>query len=142
MVQACQELGVTLVPFSPLVRVMFAERFPNPNAFEDMIFERILTLPGTKFFCQPQTDCQVQGVCFFPRLEHIKCCFGLGSRSGRTFDSNSRYSNCWASFGMGSSRGNSVYGEDRDEIKRLLPVGFAHGDRYSDAQVVGIERYC
>ena len=32
--------------------------------------------------------------------------------------------------------------EDRDEIKRLLPVGFAHGDRYSDAQVVGIERYC
>ena len=32
--------------------------------------------------------------------------------------------------------------EDRSEIKRILPVGFAHGDRYSDAQIVGIERYC
>ena len=32
--------------------------------------------------------------------------------------------------------------EDRDEIKRILPVGFAHGDRYSDEQIVGIERYC
>ena len=32
--------------------------------------------------------------------------------------------------------------EDRTEIKRILPVGFAHGDRYSDEQIVGIERYC
>ena len=32
--------------------------------------------------------------------------------------------------------------EDRAEIDRLLPVGFAHGDRYSDEQIVGIERYC
>ncbi len=28
------------------------------------------------------------------------------------------------------------------EIERLLPVGWAHGDRYSDAQWVGPERYC
>jgi len=32
--------------------------------------------------------------------------------------------------------------EDRAEIDRLLPVGFAHGDRYSNEQIVGIERYC
>ena len=32
--------------------------------------------------------------------------------------------------------------EDRTEIERILPVGFAHGDRYSDKQIVGIERYC
>jgi aryl-alcohol dehydrogenase-like predicted oxidoreductase len=32
--------------------------------------------------------------------------------------------------------------EDREEIERMLPVGFAHGDRYSDEQIVGIERYC
>ena len=32
--------------------------------------------------------------------------------------------------------------EDRIEIKRILPVGFAHGDRYSNEQIVGIERYC
>ena len=28
------------------------------------------------------------------------------------------------------------------EIDRILPVGFAHGDRYSDTQIIGIERYC
>ena len=32
--------------------------------------------------------------------------------------------------------------QDRADIARLLPPGFAHGDRYSDAQLVGIERYC
>ena len=32
--------------------------------------------------------------------------------------------------------------EDRDEIDRILPVGFAHGDRYSDEQIVGVDRYC
>ena len=32
--------------------------------------------------------------------------------------------------------------EDRAEIERMLPVGFAHGDRYSDEQIVGVERYC
>ena len=30
----------------------------------------------------------------------------------------------------------------RAEIDRLLPVGFAYGDRYSDGQSVGPERYC
>ena len=32
--------------------------------------------------------------------------------------------------------------EDRAEIARIMPPGWAHGDRYSDAQIVGIERYC
>ena len=32
--------------------------------------------------------------------------------------------------------------EDRTEIEQILPVGFVHGDRYSDEQIVGIERYC
>ena len=31
---------------------------------------------------------------------------------------------------------------DRAEIARLLPAGFAHGDRYSDAQLAAVERYC
>ena len=32
--------------------------------------------------------------------------------------------------------------EDRAEIARLLPPGWAHGDRYNDVQLVGVERYC
>ena len=36
----------------------------------------------------------------------------------------------------------SLTPEDMAEIARLLPVGFAHGDRYSDTQMQTIERYC
>jgi aryl-alcohol dehydrogenase-like predicted oxidoreductase len=32
--------------------------------------------------------------------------------------------------------------EDRATIGRLLPVGWAWGDRYNDQQTVGPERYC
>ncbi len=32
--------------------------------------------------------------------------------------------------------------EDLERIEAVLPVGWAHGDRYSDAQWAGPERYC
>lgn len=32
--------------------------------------------------------------------------------------------------------------EDYIEIEKILPAGFAHGDRYSDSQTAGVERYC
>ena len=32
--------------------------------------------------------------------------------------------------------------EDILRIEKLLPLGWAHGDRYSDDQWVGPERYC
>jgi hypothetical protein len=31
---------------------------------------------------------------------------------------------------------------DRAEIDRLLPVGFAYGDRYGSDQAAMVERYC
>ena len=32
--------------------------------------------------------------------------------------------------------------EDLARIESVLPVGWAHGDRYSDGQYVGPERFC
>ena len=32
--------------------------------------------------------------------------------------------------------------DDMDRIEAALPIGWAHGDRYTDAQWVGPERYC
>jgi aryl-alcohol dehydrogenase-like predicted oxidoreductase len=31
---------------------------------------------------------------------------------------------------------------DLEEIESTLPIGWAHGDRYSEAQWIGPERYC
>ena len=40
-----------------------------------------------------------------------------------------------------------IYGADmqtvwKEEIEKILPVGWAHGDRYSDLQWIGPEKYC
>jgi aryl-alcohol dehydrogenase-like predicted oxidoreductase len=32
--------------------------------------------------------------------------------------------------------------EISDQIGRFLPIGWAHGERYSDVQWVGIEKFC
>jgi aryl-alcohol dehydrogenase-like predicted oxidoreductase len=32
--------------------------------------------------------------------------------------------------------------KEQAEIERILPVGFAHGDRYSREQSNGVEGYC
>ena len=32
--------------------------------------------------------------------------------------------------------------EISDQIDRFLPIGWAHGERYSDIQWVGIEKFC
>ena len=32
--------------------------------------------------------------------------------------------------------------EDLERIEAILPLGWAHGDRYSEAQWIGPERYC
>ena len=36
----------------------------------------------------------------------------------------------------------SLTAEDRREIARILPVGWAHGDRYNDEQAATVERFC
>jgi hypothetical protein len=49
-----------------------------------------------------------------------------------------------AARGNGCKRPRSVSPppEDRTEIDRLLPPGFAAGDRNGDDQLLAIERYC
>jgi aryl-alcohol dehydrogenase-like predicted oxidoreductase len=32
--------------------------------------------------------------------------------------------------------------DDLAEIERIMPAGWAHGPRYGDNQVLGVERYC
>jgi len=39
-------------------------------------------------------------------------------------------------------RRTALSGQELAEIERILPAGFAHGDRYSEAQLPGAERYC
>ena len=143
MLQTCKELGVTFLPFSPLGRGMLADIFPNPNEFLETDFRK-----SQPRFMEPNfsSNCRIiSGFRDFAKSRGLNTsCAALawvfdqgdhlipipGTRSAKHLSE-------WA-----SACEIQLTDEDRAEIDRLLPVGFAHGDRYSNEQIVGIERYC
>jgi aryl-alcohol dehydrogenase-like predicted oxidoreductase len=143
LIEACRELGTTFVPFSPLARGMFSQARLDPASFIDIDFRR-----GTPRFTEPN----------FARNADIIAEF-------RTFANRRGWATAAAAIAWVLDQGDHLIPipgtrsaahlaewagaceiefteDDRAEIDRLLPAGFAHGDRYSDAQIVGVERYC
>ena len=143
MLQTCKELGVTFLPFSPLGRGMLADIFPNPNDFLETDFRK-----SQPRFMEPNFSSNCRIISGFREFAKSRgwdtSCAALawvldrgdhlipipGTRSAKHLSE-------WA-----SACEIQLTDEDRAEIDRLLPVGFAHGDRYSNEQIVGIERYC
>ncbi len=143
MLQACRELGVIFVPFSPLGRGMLADTFPVPEEFLENDMRK-----SQPRFLEPNfsANCRlISGFREFAKSRGLNTsCLALawvldrgdhlipipGTRTAEHLSE-------WA----GACEIN-LTDEYRAEIDRLLPVGFAHGDRYSNEQIVGIERYC
>jgi len=143
MLQACKELGVAFLPFSPLARGMLTDTFPNPNKFLETDFRK-----NQPRFLEPNFSANCRIISSFREFAKSRgwntSCAALawvldrgdhlipipGTRSAEHLSE-------WA-----SAFEIQLTDEDRAEIDRLLPVGFAHGDRYSSEQIVSIERYC
>lgn len=143
LTRACAELGTAFVPFSPLARGMFAETDPDPADFGERDFRRT----GPRFI-EPS---------FSANLEHIHAIRAFAHARGWSL---SALAIAWlldqgdhlipipgtrspVHLAEWALAGDMVLSDDdRAEIDRILPPGWAHGDRYSDAQIVGIERYC
>jgi aryl-alcohol dehydrogenase-like predicted oxidoreductase len=143
MLQTCAELGVAFVPFSPLARAMLTDTFPDPTDFHDTDIRK--NMPR---FLEPNFSANCKMISSFrdfarsrgwstteaalawvlDQEEHLIPI--PGTRSGAHLKE-------WA-----GATEIKLTDEDRTEIERILPVGFAHGDRYSDELIVGIERYC
>ncbi len=143
MIQACADLGVTFVAFSPLARGMLADRFPDPSAFPKGDFRSPMprfTEPNFSANCEAlapfQAFCAARGwataaaalAWTLDQAPHI-----LPIPGTRTAE---HVRICASATEIAFSDA------DRAEIARLLPPGFAHGDRYADSQLPGIERYC
>nr|WP_255599289.1 aldo/keto reductase [Hasllibacter sp. MH4015] len=143
MIQACADLGVTFVAFSPLARGMLSddfqgrENFPpgdfrtsNPRFIDPNYRANLGIIAGFKAFCAehgwPTSATALAWV--LAQGAHIIPISGTRS----------------AAHLAELAQGAEIVLTDADlaEIDRLLPPGFAHGNRYSEAQQQGNEAYC
>lgn len=143
MVQATKRLGVALVAFSPVARGMLTASLPDPAAFEKGDFRS-----ANPRFQEPNFSRNLEAVRRFAtyaserghspealaiawvlnRGDHIIPIPGTRTAAHLTEDAKA------AEIRLSAA--------EMAEIEAILPVGFAHGDRYSDTQTVGPERYC
>jgi len=143
MIQACAELGTAFVPFSPLGRGIFTDVDLDPASFGERDFRG----PNPRF--QPRN--------FLQNMEHV--------RRLRTFAAERGWTTAATALAWTLDQGEHLIpipatrstahllewkgadaivfsDEDRAALDRILPAGWAFGDRYSYDQLVGIERYC
>lgn len=142
VLQTCEKLGITFVPFSPVARGMFGQEFPILADFSKTDFR--LNIPR---FQEPNysDNCAI--------IDGFKTyCADMGwtvsaAALAWLLDQNdtlvpipaTRYAkhlNEWI-----QAIDITFSDTQRAEIDRLLPVGFAYGDRYNDAQWNGPEKY-
>ena len=143
MIQACERLGTAFVPFSPLARGMLGEKTPDPASFAG----RDIRI-GNPRFVEPNFSANVAAIDRFKQFAQLRgwqpAALALrwvldqgahlipipGTRSSEHLAINA------------SANAIHLSDEDHAEIRNLLPPGFAHGSRYTEAQAVGVEAYC
>lgn len=142
MIGACADLGTAFVAFSPLGRGILSDHFAGRDAFAEGDFRagqprfqdpnyayNLAAVEGFKAFCVARgwstAACALAWV--LAQGNHVIAI--PGTRTAAHLDE--------------VSRGNDIVlsPDDLAEIERILPAGFAHGARYSDAQWPGIEIY-
>jgi aryl-alcohol dehydrogenase-like predicted oxidoreductase len=143
MIDTCKELGVAFVPFSPLGRGMFADVPPDPSTFEKGHFRT-----GTPRFTEPNFSNNVRAIDGFralatdlgttPAALAIAWCLAQGSHLIPIPGTRSaeHLADCVSASEI------DMTPDVLAQIEACLPRGWAHGDRYSHDQWVGVEGYC
>ncbi|WP_375689227.1 aldo/keto reductase [Pseudooceanicola sp. LIPI14-2-Ac024] len=143
LIDLCAELGVAFVPFSPLGRGMFGERSVDPAQMSDRDFRR-----ANPRFQPPNYDYNVAAIDGFRDFAHSKGTTTAAMALAWVLDRGDHlipipgtrtaaHLNEWL-----DAATIQLTAGNRAEIARLLPAGFAHGDRYADTQMMAVERYC
>ena len=143
MLQATQALGVAFVPFSPLARGVLSDSPPVPADMAENDYRREIPRFSTDNFPRNQaiiggfrayaaekgwTTSAMALAWALSRGEHLIPI--PGTRTGGHLADWIKAAN------------QELTADELNEIGGLLPPGFAHGDRYSLAQMGATERYC
>jgi aryl-alcohol dehydrogenase-like predicted oxidoreductase len=143
VIQACERLGVAFVPFSPVGRGIFSDSPIDPSTFRNTDFRS--TNPR---FLEPNFSANSSYVARFRAFARergwsvpaLAIAWTLhrgdhlipipGTRTVAHLEQDAAAAEI------------RLAPEDLAAIEAILPVGFAHGARYSEAQVNGPESYC
>ena len=140
MLQACAELGTTFVAFSPVGRGIFADRFPetfakgdfraaNPRFIEPNYAANRAAIAPFRDWCRARgwSTSAVAVAWTLHRGAHVLPI--PGTRSAAHIRA------------LAEAAVIDLTEGDMADIDALLPPGFAHGARYSEAQWAGVELY-
>lgn len=143
LVQTCAELGVALVAFCPVGRGLLTDAPPDRARFEASDFLR-----ANPRFLEPNLAANLALTDRFRALAAgmgepaaalaIAWCIARGDHVIPI--PGTRDPGHFAELVRGTAIALSA--DDLARIEAVLPVGWCHGDRYSEAQWKGPERYC
>lgn len=143
LIQTCVELGTAFVPFSPLARGAMAHTVLDPDTFDPAEFRR--QIPRFQPDNWPLNRARIESFRAYasdrglsPAALAVAWVLDRGSHVLPIPGTRSAgHLSDWA-----GAADILLTDEDRTMIDRLLPVGWAYGDRYDDDQAATVERYC
>jgi len=143
LTQTCAELGVALVAFSPVGRSLLTD---TPLSFEAA--QNLPFLVKNPRFMEPNYSANIKATDAFRQLANEMGIAAAGlaiawllSRGEHVIPiPGTRSVAHFNQLVEGANRELSA--EELKAIDRILPIGWAHGDRYSRAQWEGPEGYC
>lgn len=143
LLQAAERLGTALVAFSPLARGLFTSVDIDRDSLPDREFRK-----NNPRFIEPNFSHNMRYVerfrAYAAERGHSPAALALAwvlHRSPATIPiPGTRSAEHLRELAAGAAINLST--SNMAEIEEILPVGWAHGDRYTDQQWVGPERYC
>lgn len=142
MLQACADLGVTFVAFSPLGRGVFADRFPDRDGFPPGDFRA-----ANPRFSEPAYSANKAAIVPFQDWCRARGWSTATVATAWTLHQGDHVLPIPGTRSAAHMRELAQAAEisltpgELAEIETILPQGFAHGARYSDAQWGGVEIY-
>lgn len=142
LVQACADAGAALVAFSPVGRGMLTDHPPSREWIENSAF-----LKSNPRFIEPNFS---ENLSLSERFRDLAADIGVPAAALAVAWLLSRDECVIPIPGtrspdhlreLAAGAEITLSGEDLHRVERTLPVGWAHGDRYSGAQWIGPERY-